>query len=136
MQPPRQGRETGTARDVAEHRSWCHLHISSRYLSPHETFAAPSPDRSKTSRGANFYKKTSKLNSTVLTGYLECHQQCAIGQIVRDLRKLELLQNAGVQNAKDTDGVVLAAEVELDSRCVACKERRVCRSLVANQRAL
>jgi hypothetical protein len=40
-------------------------------------------------------------------------------QCVCNLRQLEFLQDAGMQDTEDTDGVVLAAEVELDSRCVA-----------------
>lgn len=51
------------------------------------------------------------------------------GESVEDLRQLELLQNTRMQNTKDTDGVVLAAEVELDSRGVACEERRVYNSV-------
>lgn len=40
---------------------------------------------------------------------LEIELDCADG-----IRQLELLQDAGVQDAEDTDGVVLAAKVDFD----------------------
>lgn len=43
-------------------------------------------------------------------------------QSVQNLRQLKLLQHAWMQNAKDTDGVVLATEVELDRRRMAGQE--------------
>jgi hypothetical protein len=45
--------------------------------------------------------------------------------VTLDLRQLELLQHARVQNTEYTNGMVLAAEVELDSRCVAREEGRI-----------
>jgi hypothetical protein len=42
------------------------------------------------------------------------------------VRQLELLQHAGVQDTEDADGVVLAAEVDLDGGGVAGEEGRVC----------
>lgn len=62
------------------------------------------------------YKKTSRLNSSVLTGYLECVvRSCNLHVMERNVRKLELLQHAWMQNAENADGVVLAAEVDFDS---------------------
>jgi hypothetical protein len=47
------------------------------------------------------------------------------------VRQLELVQNAGVQDAEDADGVVLAAEVDLDRRRVAGEEGLVCNEELA-----
>lgn len=40
--------------------------------------------------------------------------------------QLKFVQHAGVQNTKDTDGVVLAGEVDLDGCCMAGEESLVC----------
>lgn len=68
--------------------------------------------------GVASHKKISRLNSSVLTGYLygNQHQNHAKTRFRVDLRQFELLQHTRVQDTEDTDGVVLAAEVELDSR--------------------
>jgi hypothetical protein len=42
--------------------------------------------------------------------------ESGIDFILCDVRQLEFLQDTRMQNAKDTDSVILAAEVELDSR--------------------
>lgn len=42
------------------------------------------------------------------------------------LREFESLQHGRVQDTKDANGVVLAADVELDSRRVALEEGGVC----------
>lgn len=44
---------------------------------------------------------------------------------IKNLRQLEFLQHTRVQDAEDANGVVLAAEVDLDSRGVAREEGRV-----------
>ena len=36
------------------------------------------------------------------------------------------MQDGGVQDAEDADGVVLAGQVDLDGRCVAGEESLVC----------
>jgi hypothetical protein len=54
---------------------------------------------------------------TSLQEYLEVELDRADG-----VRQLELVQDAGVQDAEDADGVVLAAEVDLDGCRVAGEE--------------
>jgi hypothetical protein len=65
----------------------------------------------------------------VLTGYL-CGSLVYIRRARdcgewQDLREFECLQHRGVQDTKDSNSVVLAADVELDSCRVALEESGV-----------
>ena len=54
------------------------------------------------------HKKTSRLNSSVLTGYLYVGQYLDSVLSAMNLRQLKLLKHTGVQNTKDTNLMFLA----------------------------